>query len=394
MDSETVRRVKDVAQVHLHGMSNQEVNRYEAIKSLRFRQMGMKIETLHEKGVLSDAEKVKKELLELAHLQRLSSCTLVAEDGTLETIYGESIARLGDPSFLMDSLRAGSRSVTGGWGSTGQLVIYASPLSVSMSSGKRSLGLLWCKSIVLFRRLMNLDDPESLVYYQIMRRNGTYVVQSRGVEKDNYFKKMLSYGRLDDGGSMQAEVERFQQSIEDSVPYTLNVSYVNSEKGISERRSIRAVPLNDSNWYLVSIIPYGVLDQTIEELDDAMIMASVGCMTLLVVVFLCVFWLFAGMTMRQMNQFATARTSAESALAESREAQAKAEEARADALKAQQEAEVAREEAVYANKTKSEFLSNMSHDIRTPMNSIIGLTTIARDYVGEPARITTASRRS
>ena len=42
----------------------------------------------------------------------------------------------------MDSLRAGSRSVTGGWGSTGQLVIYASPLSVSMSSGKRSLGLL------------------------------------------------------------------------------------------------------------------------------------------------------------------------------------------------------------------------------------------------------------
>lgn len=294
----------------------------------------------------------------------------------------------------MDSLRAGSRSVTGGWGSTGQLVIYASPLSVSMSSGKRSLGLLWCKSIVLFRRLMNLDDPESLVYYQIMRRNGTYVVQSRGVEKDNYFKKMLSYGRLDDGGSMQAEVERFQQSIEDSVPYTLNVSYVNSEKGISERRSIRAVPLNDSNWYLVSIIPYGVLDQTIEELDDAMIMASVGCMTLLVVVILCVFWLFAGMTMRQMNQFATARTSAESALAESREAQAKAEEARADALKAQQEAEAARAEAVYANKTKSEFLSNMSHDIRTPMNSIIGLTTIARDYVGEPARITTASRRS
>ena len=227
-----------------------------------------------------------------------------------------------------------------------------------------------------------------------MRRNDTYVVQSRGVEKDNYFKKMLSYGRLDDGGSMQAEVERFQQSIEDSVPYTLNVSYVNSEKGISERRSIRAVPLNDSNWYLVSIIPYGVLDQTIEELDDAMIMASVGCMTLLVVVILCVFWLFAGMTMRQMNQFATARTSAESALAESREAQAKAEEARADALKAQQEAEAAREEAVYANKTKSEFLSNMSHDIRTPMNSIIGLTTIARDYVGEPARITPASRRS
>lgn len=77
MDSETVRRVKDVAQVHLHGMSNQEMNRYEAIKSLRFRQMGMKIETLHEKGVLSDAEKVKKELLELAHLSACQAALLL-----------------------------------------------------------------------------------------------------------------------------------------------------------------------------------------------------------------------------------------------------------------------------------------------------------------------------
>ncbi len=50
MDSETVWRVRDIAQVHLHGMSNQEVNRYEAIKSLRFRQMGMMIEPLHEKA--------------------------------------------------------------------------------------------------------------------------------------------------------------------------------------------------------------------------------------------------------------------------------------------------------------------------------------------------------
>ena len=37
----------------------------------------------------------------------------------------------------------------------------------------------------------------------------------------------------------------------------------------------------------------------------------------------------------------------------------------------------AREEAVQANIAKSEFLSNMSHDIRTPMNAIVGMTAIA-----------------
>ena len=42
-----------------------------------------------------------------------------------------------------------------------------------------------------------------------------------------------------------------------------------------------------------------------------------------------------------------------------------------------QELEMARKEAVRANKAKSEFLSNMSHDIRTPMNAIVGMTAIA-----------------
>ncbi|MBO4296030.1 MAG: response regulator [Desulfovibrio sp.] len=387
MDSETQKRVHEIAQVHLHGMAVQEVNRYKAIKSLRFRQMATMIEALHEKGLISKAEDVRRELASIARLQRLESCALIGEDGELETVYGEPVAKLGDAGFLMDSLRAGSRAVSSGWASTGQLVIYASPLSVPMAKGKRSLGLLWCKSIALFSRLINLDDPESLVYFHLLRRDGTYVVQSRGVEKENYFEKMLAYGKLNGGGSMQDEVERFKKRIAASAAYTLNVTYVNKERGVTERRSMRAVPLSESSWYLVSIIPYGVLDRTIEELNDALSRASVGSMTLLACAILAVCWLFAGMTMRQMDQLAKARTAAESALAESMEAQAKAEVARADALQHQQEAENAREEAVRANKTKSEFLSNMSHDIRTPMNSIIGLTTIARDHVGETARV-------
>ena len=40
-------------------------------------------------------------------------------------------------------------------------------------------------------------------------------------------------------------------------------------------------------------------------------------------------------------------------------------------------------EADSANKAKTDFLSTMSHDIRTPMNAIIGLTTIAEKNVGD-----------
>ena len=56
-------------------------------------------------------------------------------------------------------------------------------------------------------------------------------------------------------------------------------------------------------------------------------------------------------------------------------------------------------EAERASRAKTDFLNSMSHDIRTPMNSIMGLTAIASMYVDDPERvkdcltkITTSSR--
>ena len=44
-------------------------------------------------------------------------------------------------------------------------------------------------------------------------------------------------------------------------------------------------------------------------------------------------------------------------------------------------------EAKNANAAKEEFLSNMSHDIRTPMNAIIGMTALAKKHIDEKARV-------
>ena len=45
--------------------------------------------------------------------------------------------------------------------------------------------------------------------------------------------------------------------------------------------------------------------------------------------------------------------------------------------------QITAKEAEYANKAKTDFLSTMSHDIRTPMNAIMGLTTIAEKNLGD-----------
>lgn len=49
--------------------------------------------------------------------------------------------------------------------------------------------------------------------------------------------------------------------------------------------------------------------------------------------------------------------------------------------------ENALKEAEAANKAKSTFLSNMSHDIRTPMNAIMGMTSIGLSHIDEKARV-------
>ena len=47
----------------------------------------------------------------------------------------------------------------------------------------------------------------------------------------------------------------------------------------------------------------------------------------------------------------------------------------------------ARQNAEIAEMSKTSFLFNMSHDLRTPMNAIMGLTDIARRHVTDPTRV-------
>ena len=55
--------------------------------------------------------------------------------------------------------------------------------------------------------------------------------------------------------------------------------------------------------------------------------------------------------------------------------------------RAQDIAAEALQSAERASKAKTDFLSNMSHDIRTPMNAIIGITTLMKNELHEPEKL-------
>lgn len=55
--------------------------------------------------------------------------------------------------------------------------------------------------------------------------------------------------------------------------------------------------------------------------------------------------------------------------------------------KAKRALEEAYQAASDANKAKSDFLNKMSHDMRTPMNAILGMTTVAFQHLGNPSKM-------
>ena len=74
-------------------------------------------------------------------------------------------------------------------------------------------------------------------------------------------------------------------------------------------------------------------------------------------------------------------------LQKARKAEAAARKAASDTQELNAKLQVAVEKAESANRAKSTFLSNMSHDIRTPMNAIIGFTTLALSNIDDKDRV-------
>ena len=105
-----------------------------------------------------------------------------------------------------------------------------------------------------------------------------------------------------------------------------------------------------------------------------------------VMVFIVIFTVIVAVCVMLGISFGMRRNQQEAIRVE-RENNAKLETVNTKLRQAKQAAEDAFQVAQEANRSKSSFLANMSHDIRTPMNAIVGITSLIRHDAGDKGKV-------
>ena len=350
MNGKSIETINGVGTIYMSGMSEQISLHFEKTVGLRLAQVEEIVGVTPSQEY--DRKTLREELSYNAKARGFSYLALYGEDGEFEMIYGDKV-HVTDPKPFLKSLSKDDKKVAVGTDESGEdVVLMGAPASYIMESGEKCLALVGGLSVSYVREALSLDENDSMVYSHIIRRDGSFVIRSEDAVRDNYFDRIRAMFEESDGRDADDCIKEMKSAMESGQNYS---GIFNVEDG---RRHVHCTALSYSEWYLVTIMPYGTLSEVVEDLNTVwIVMAIAGCSVVLLALLL-VFYKFFLLTKEQFKEL-----------------------------------DKARREAVDANHAKSEFLSNMSHDIRTPMNAIVGMAAIATANISNMQQVQNCLRK-
>lgn len=337
--------INDLGTLYMSEMSKQLQQKFDAIVKLRIGQ----VEGIVQRTPPEAAEYGEDMIEDLAlsgSIRGFSYLALYTKDGREELLYGEPVEPFDDFEF-QEMLSNDEKNITSGISADGErLILFSVSAEYPMRDNGKSTLLVAGLPISYMEEALVMESEETLTYYHIIRRDGSFVIRSGEAYRDNYFQRMREAFSEVDGKTPEMYVEELRNAMARGENYSESVMVD------GDYRQLYCSFLPGTDWYLVSVMPYGVLTDLVVSLANKRQAAMLaGCSVILLAVFI-IFVIYFRMSQHQMREL-----------------------------------EKAKAEAVHANKAKSEFLSNMSHDIRTPMNGIMGMTAIAMTHIDDKARL-------
>nr|WP_326213162.1 ATP-binding protein [uncultured Oscillibacter sp.] len=349
--------IEEIGTAYMAGMNEQVSLHFETIIELRLT-MAESIAGIAA-GDGASGYGTREDIEYGARARHFLCAALYGPDGGSEMIFGDPV-ELNHPEPFLESLRNGERKAASATGSDGGgVILFGVPCEYPMSGGGGSLALVVGLSTKYMGEVLFLDSDQSLSYSFVIRKDGSYVVGNEGDAHKNYFDRLTN---IFAGQDMEADacIEQLQAAMNAGEDYSTIV------KNGGSRRHIYCTNLPYCEWYLVTVLPFERLDNAISGMGSRWLIIVYAASFAVIAMLLYIFFRYLKLFRNQVSELT--RINAEM-----------------DA--ARKAAEQARKEAEQANAAKQEFLSSMSHDIRTPMNAIIGMTSLALDNTDDPKRV-------
>lgn len=335
--------INKVGNLYMSGINEHITAHFRTLIDLKLEQVEAVTEVV---SADMDTNELYDELIYRVRVRSFNYLALCSEDGVVEMLYGDKI-KLTDPEPFFESLNDGEKKVAVGSDALGNdVIIFGINASYPMKNGGNCMALIMAVPIDYVSTMLGTDEENALIYSHIIRQDGSFIVSDMSSEYKDYYSSLHDRYTDDD----PKEIDTYIHELKDAMGRKEKYSGILNFDGSVQQ--IYCTPLPYSEWYLVTILPFGILNETVEDLNWSRTNATILVCVVIFVVMLFIFYVYFKMTCRQLNEL-----------------------------------EAARQEALAATKAKSLFLSNMSHDIRTPMNVIVGMTAIATAHIDDKEQV-------
>lgn len=342
--------IDKVGDLYMSGINGHIFSHFHTLIDLKLEQVESLTKIVPDE--IQDVSALHEELIDRVRIRNFNYLALCAEDGRIEMLYGEPL-QLTDPDPFFESLKNGEKKVAIGTDDAGnEIVIFGVSVDYMMSSGEKSTAIITAVPVEYISSMLGTNEENALIYSHIIRKDGSFIVSDMRDEYPDYFTSLYSRYPNDDPQNIEKYINSISEAMEK------NESYFTIMNFESTSQQIYCTSLPYSEWYLLTILPFGALNETIESLNQNSIVVTALVCAIIFVVLLIIFYVYFKMTCQQLEEL-----------------------------------EKARQDALAATKAKSLFLSNMSHDIRTPMNAIVGMTAIATAHINDKEQVQNCLRK-
>jgi len=343
--SQNEKTINHVGSIYMASMNDRISKHFSTMVDLRLSQLNTLVDTIPS-GHETDSKELREWLEYNAEIRGFESLAYYFDDGSYEAIFGEQIVPI-DPDLFMQSLKNGERRISVGTNSQGErAAVIGVPFEIQMEDNRVCLAMIGKMPFDYISETLSLDDEESLVYSFVIRKDGSFIVRSANASRETYFDRIRALYDEVEGMEIEEYIAGLQQAMENRQDFSAMF------KVNGDRRQMYCSSLPLSEWYLVTIMPYGTLNEAVETQGRHLLFIFIGSCTAILLLILIIFIRYIRMNRTQIRELEKVKQLAEN-----------------------------------ASRSKSEFLSNMSHDIRTPMNAIVGMTSIALTNITNTERV-------